>query len=149
MALTSLGNDWEEFEWERWKRGDFTMPLLFTFLVWEPRSMILPLSKLVFPVAGHISRHTLFIYSFFASVLPHWSNLRRRGLQRIRWLDRITDSVDLSLSKFQETVKDREAQHTAVHGVTKSQTWLGNWTTTTKQSETRNLPQSVHLEPQS
>ena len=47
---------------------------------------------------------------------------RRRGLQRMRWLDSITDSMDMNLSKFQETVKDREARHAAVYGVTKSWT---------------------------
>ena len=60
---------------------------------------------------------------------------RRRGRQRMRWLDGITNSMDMSMSKLQEMVKDREAWHAAVHRVAKSRTQLSDQRTTVKEAE--------------
>ena len=59
-------------------------------------------------------------------MLGNTEGKRRRGQQRMRWLDSITDSTDMNLSKLREMVKDREAWHAAIHGVTRSQTQLSD-----------------------
>ena len=88
--------------------------------------------KLKLQTFGHLMQRTDSLEKTL--VLGKIEGKRRRSQQRMRWLGSITDPKDISLSKLQEIVKDKEAWHYIVHGVTKNWTQLSNWTITQQQT---------------
>ena len=131
------------------------MYLLFTHYVITPWCYLLLFASLFHRPVTQFSLALLYTRQNFGHLMWRADSLektlmlgkidhkRRKGWQRMSWLDSITDSMVMNLSKLPETVKDREGWCAAVHGVTKSPTWFADWTTTTQSKDTSS-PGSLH-----
>ena len=108
---------WKQVQFTGDKRGKL---VLFPFFSYNP--------KLKLQYFGHLMWRADSLEK--TPMLVKMEGKRRRGWLRIRWLDSITNSMNMNLSKLGEIVKDRETWHAAIHGLPKSQTWLSHWTIT-------------------
>ena len=124
LSNCSAGEDsWESLR----QQGDQTSPS------WNQSWILIGRLMLKLQYFGHLMQIDNSLEKTL--MLGQIEGRRRRRWQRMRWLDAITDSMDMNLGKLQEMVRNREACRTTVHGVAKSQTRLGNWTATTNARE--------------
>ena len=133
---------------EHWSGLSFPSPLWFCILIpcsklqikgWTPYSLSLYFLRNCTANEREPGGWEIWMKNNVVFIMAPWWELRgRTRWQRMRWLDSIYDSMNMNLGKLQEMVRDREAWCAAIHGATKSQTWLSDWTTTrSKQRKSR------------